>query len=127
MYPVRLRTPRSARRCAGHGRTALLGATILILTAAGSPGDNPEGLGDRLYPSLGNPGYNVFNYDLAFTYRGKDSPLDAVTGIDALATDNLSRFSAETFRLPPGLSPALSHRQQDLIEPLLQKDLHGID
>jgi aminopeptidase N len=75
-----------------------LGATILILTAAGSPGDNPEGLGDRLYPSLGNPGYNVFNYDLAFTYRGKDSPLDAVTGIDALATDNLSRFDLDFAR-----------------------------
>jgi hypothetical protein len=33
--------------------------------------------------------------------------------------ENLSRLSAETFRLPGGLSPVLSFRQQDLIEPLL--------
>jgi hypothetical protein len=33
--------------------------------------------------------------------------------------ENLSRLAAETFRLPGGLSPVLSFRQQDLIEPLL--------
>lgn len=79
-------------------RTALIAATALTLTtltAAVPPADTTAGLGDRLYPELGNPGYNVFDYDIRFTYHGNDHPLDAVTRIDALATGTLTRFDLD--------------------------------
>ncbi|MDX6329193.1 MAG: hypothetical protein QOI83_1576, partial [Streptomycetaceae bacterium] len=43
-----------------------MAAAVLTLTAAGLPGDgSPVGVGDRLFPELGNPGYDVLNYDIA--------------------------------------------------------------
>ncbi|WP_431965493.1 M1 family metallopeptidase [Actinacidiphila sp. bgisy160] len=74
-------------------RATVTAAAVVALTAAGLPGDTtPAGLGDRLYPELGNPGYDVYDYDISFTYHGNDRPLDAMTRVDALATDTLSRF-----------------------------------
>jgi aminopeptidase N len=55
------------------------------------------GLGDRLYPLLGNGGYDVQNYDLRLRYPAKD-PKQTVTGdvtITAVATQNLSRFDLD--------------------------------
>lgn len=46
----------------------------------------PLGIGDPLFPELGNPGYDVTAYDIVFDYRRQDRPLDAVTTIDAHAT-----------------------------------------
>ncbi|WP_277040426.1 M1 family metallopeptidase [Actinacidiphila oryziradicis] len=74
-------------------------AAVLTLTSAGLPGDgSPVGVGDRLFPQLGNPGYDVLNYDIAFDYHGNDKPLDAVTSIDARATDTLRRFDLDFAR-----------------------------
>ncbi|MEU3463071.1 M1 family metallopeptidase [Streptomyces sp. NPDC006733] len=70
-------------------------AAVLTLTAADLPGDpaaTASGLGDRLYPDLGNPGYDVAAYDLSFDYRGNDRPLDAVTRITARALRPLTGF-----------------------------------
>jgi aminopeptidase N len=55
------------------------------------------GVGDRLYPLLGNGGYDVQNYDLSLRYPAKD-PAQTVTGdvtITAVATQNLSRFDLD--------------------------------
>jgi aminopeptidase N len=71
---------------------AVIVAAALTLTAAARPTDGPAGLGDQLYPDLGNPGYNVYDYDIALTYQRNDRPLSAVTRIDALATDTLHSF-----------------------------------
>ncbi|GIF04284.1 M1 family metallopeptidase [Actinoplanes siamensis] len=82
------------------------GATALVLVAgvpapahAGGSGASPgsAGLGDRLYPLLGNGGYDVQDYDLAIRYPAKD-PAQTVTGdvtITAVATQNLSRFDLD--------------------------------
>ncbi|GAB2977197.1 hypothetical protein GCM10023080_047480 [Streptomyces pseudoechinosporeus] len=56
----------------------------------------PLGIGDRLFPHLGNPGYDVMAYDLAFTYSGNNSePLSAITTIDARATDWLEQVNLD--------------------------------
>ena len=63
--------------------------------AAPAPGS--AGLGDRLYPLLGNGGYDVQDYDLRLRYPEKD-PKQTVTGdvtITAVATQNLSRFDLD--------------------------------
>jgi hypothetical protein len=76
--------------------TALLAsAASLGLVAASAPAV-PLGVGDRLFPHLGNPGYDVASYDLAFTYSGRNSePLRAVTTIDARTTARLERINLD--------------------------------
>ncbi|EPH44080.1 M1 family metallopeptidase [Streptomyces aurantiacus] len=72
-------------------------ATSAALLAASAPQPAaPLGIGDRLFPHLGNPGYDVTSYDIAFTYRGDNSkPLDAVTKIDARVTAPLERVNLD--------------------------------
>ncbi|MGW7090336.1 M1 family metallopeptidase [Streptomyces sp. NPDC054871] len=78
--------------------TALLAAaTSATLLAASAPSPaRPLGIGDRLFPHLGNPGYDVMAYDIAFTYHGDNKkPLDAVTVIDARTTAPLRRVNLD--------------------------------
>ncbi|MFC8195912.1 M1 family metallopeptidase [Streptomyces sp. NPDC057298] len=85
--------PRTSRRL----RTAFLASAVSVcLVAASAPAPAPLGIGDRLFPHLGNPGYDVMAYDLAFTYPGSNSkPLPAVTTIDARTTDRLEHINLD--------------------------------
>ncbi len=77
-------------------RAALLAAASATLVAAALPSPTPLGIGDPLFPHLGNPGYDVLAYDIALTYGGSNTkPLDAVTRIDALATERLERVNLD--------------------------------
>ncbi|GGR93481.1 zinc metalloprotease [Streptomyces humidus] len=77
-------------------KSALLASAVSVcLVAASAPAD-PLGVGDRLFPYLGNPGYDVASYDLSFTYSGVNSePLRAVTTIDARTTAALDRINLD--------------------------------
>ncbi|MEU4204256.1 M1 family metallopeptidase [Streptomyces sp. NPDC039022] len=90
--------PRPRRRSGAAARRrsvlGLLAAAALV--AAALPDATPLGVGDRLYPHLGNPGYDVRAYDIALTYSGRnDRPLDAVTKITARATTRLRRINLD--------------------------------
>ncbi|OKK22812.1 zinc metalloprotease [Streptomyces sp. CB00455] len=76
-------------------RAALLAAASLTLVAAVLPPPEALGIGDRLFPELGNPGYDVLSYDLSFAYKDNRSPLDAVTVIDARALRPLERINLD--------------------------------
>ncbi|WP_415949293.1 M1 family metallopeptidase [Streptomyces sp. KLOTTS4A1] len=78
-------------------KAALLAAASLSLLAASAPSPAaPLGIGDPLFPHLGNPGYDVRAYDIALTYRGTGTaPLDAVTKIDAVTTEPLERVNLD--------------------------------
>ncbi|MFI9760315.1 M1 family metallopeptidase [Streptomyces sp. NPDC051963] len=84
-----LRTPRRLK-------AALLASAVSVcLVAAGAP-PTPLGVGDRLFPHLGNPGYDVASYDLSFSYPGtNDKPLQAVTTISAWTTTALDRVNLD--------------------------------
>ncbi|MFJ9037663.1 M1 family metallopeptidase [Streptomyces sp. NPDC102406] len=83
------RTPRTAALLAA-------GVSVALLAAASPQSATPLGIGDRLFPHLGNPGYDVASYDISFTYSGDNSkPLSAVTKIDARATDRLDRINLD--------------------------------
>ena len=56
---------------------------------------DPDGLGDELYPPLGNPGYDVQHYDVDLTYDGETQQLDAVVGIDVVALDARDEFTLD--------------------------------
>ncbi|WP_434597479.1 M1 family metallopeptidase [Streptomyces sp. A5-4] len=85
-------------------RGALLAAASVTLVAATLPAPVPPapvplGIGDPLFPHLGNPGYDVLSYDIAFTYGGSNSkPLDAVTKIEARALERLDRVNLDFAR-----------------------------
>ncbi|AVH56101.1 MULTISPECIES: M1 family metallopeptidase [Streptomyces] len=94
----RSRVPRPRTR---RVKAALLSSAVsvcLIAASAPSPA-TPLGIGDRLFPNLGNPGYDVTSYDLAFTYPGTNSkPLTAVTTIDAVTSSRLERVNLDFAR-----------------------------
>ncbi|MFF3841659.1 M1 family metallopeptidase [Streptomyces sp. NPDC001930] len=77
-------------------RSAVLVAASAGLVAAALPAPVPLGIGDPLFPHLGNPGYDVLSYAVDLTYPGVNTaPLAAVTRIDALATDDLERLNLD--------------------------------
>ncbi|MCJ1681087.1 M1 family metallopeptidase [Streptomyces sp. APSN-46.1] len=76
-------------------RGALLAAASLTLVAAVLPPPKPLGIGDPLFPELGNPGYDVLSYDISLAYKDNQSPLDAVTVIDARARQPLERINLD--------------------------------
>jgi aminopeptidase N len=91
-----LKTPASGRL---RPRIALLVAAPLALIAATLPAPEPRGIGDPLFPHLGNPGYDVTSYDLDLTYQGDNrKPLEAVTTIRAVATAHLDRVNLDFAR-----------------------------
>ncbi|MGW3823341.1 M1 family metallopeptidase [Streptomyces sp. NPDC005071] len=79
-------------------RAALLATASATLVAATLPAPVPLGIGDSLFPHLGNPGYDVLSYDIGFTYHGNNKPLDAVTTIDARTTEPLDRINLDFAR-----------------------------
>ncbi|MET8029303.1 M1 family metallopeptidase [Streptomyces avermitilis] len=88
-------TPRPSTR---RVKSAMLASAVSVcLIAASAPAPAvPLGIGDRLFPHLGNPGYDVASYDLAFTYPGTNSkPLTAVTTINAQAKGRLDRINLD--------------------------------
>jgi aminopeptidase N len=78
------------------GFLTLLAAAILAAPAsAATPGS--AGLGDRLFPTLGNGGYDAKHYDLGLSY-GSATPEQPVRGLvqmRATATQSLSRFNLD--------------------------------
>lgn len=87
------RPPRSPRRLKA---AALLASAVSVCLLAASSPPAPLGIGDRLYPDLGNPGYDVESYNLSFTYPGTNSkPLQAVTTINASTTTDLTRLNLD--------------------------------
>src|SRR5690349_9874175 len=61
------------------------------------PTPGADGIGDALYPTLGNGGYDVEHYDLALRYETADlgQALDGRIEIQARATETLSRFNLD--------------------------------
>lgn len=86
-------------------RAALLATASVTLVAATLPAPEPLGIGDRLFPHLGNPGYDVLSYDISLTYRGSNTkPLDAVTTIDARTTAPWTGSTSTSRAAPSGPS-----------------------
>ncbi|MCP2336767.1 M1 family aminopeptidase [Actinomadura rupiterrae] len=81
------------------GPGAAIGTAVGSSSAAvGTPGS--AGIGDAYYPAAGNGGYDVFHYDAALDYAGRETgKVDATVTITAMSTQQLSRFDLD-FRGP---------------------------
>jgi aminopeptidase N len=79
---------------------AVIAATTVLAAApaaAAPPSPGASGLGDRLFPQLGNGGYDVVHYDLDLRYA-TDEPSQSIDGdarILARSTQALSRFNLD--------------------------------
>ncbi|MGW5942615.1 M1 family metallopeptidase [Streptomyces celluloflavus] len=91
------RVPRGRIPSRAGRRAAALGlAAVATLTAAAPPATGSHGIGDRVFPTLGNNGYHVSSYDIALDYSGRnDRPLSAVTRITARTTADLDRLDLD--------------------------------
>lgn len=114
-------------------RPALLATASAALVAAALPAPEPLGIGDSLFPHLGNPGYDVLAYDIGLSYRGDNSrPLDAVTTIDARTTEPLDRINLDFTRgtvrdvTVNGLRAEFSLADEDLIVRPIGRILSGM-
>lgn len=54
-----------------------------------------EGVGDSFYPKLGNPGYDVFHYEIELDVDPSANSISAVTAITAQATEDLETFNLD--------------------------------
>ena len=100
--------------------TAILAAAAAALVFAvpaaadgrhGSPTPGDAGIGDRLFPTLGNGGYDVLHYDLDLRYA-TSAPSQSIDGdvtIVARATQSLSRFNLDFAGASVG-SVSVNHR-----------------
>ncbi|GAA3216043.1 hypothetical protein GCM10020256_18040 [Streptomyces thermocoprophilus] len=94
--PPARRAPSRRARTVRRAAAALVASAVSVCLVAASAPPAPLGVGDRLFPYLGNPGYDVASYDLSFTYSGKNTePLKAVTTIDAWTTRPLERINLD--------------------------------
>ncbi|TWP51174.1 M1 family metallopeptidase [Lentzea tibetensis] len=57
------------------------------------------GVGDPYYPTDGNSGYDVTQYDLSISYDPGSKRLDGVARVTATAADDLSRFNLDLLGL----------------------------
>lgn len=67
--------------------------TSVASPPAGEPG--ADGVGDPYFPLVGNGGYDVDHYTLDLTWRADEGELDGVTTVEAVATQDLSRFDLD--------------------------------
>ncbi|MEU8568267.1 M1 family metallopeptidase [Streptomyces pathocidini] len=82
-----------------------LALVVAMGTACSDPAPHTEvgararigaaGAGDRLFPALGNGGYDVAHYDLTLHYVPETNHLSGTAIITARATQNLARFNLD--------------------------------
>jgi aminopeptidase N len=63
--------------------------------APGAPVPGAPGVGDRLFPDLGNGGFDVLHYDISLDYDPAAKTFSASTVVTARATQSLSRFDLD--------------------------------
>jgi aminopeptidase N len=82
--------------------SSLLAATVLLFplgvttAAAAPPAPGARSLGDRLFPELGNGGYDAQSYDVSLDYRTGTTKMPGAVTMRALATQSLSSFGLDS-------------------------------
>src|SRR3954454_8652994 len=96
-----MRTTRAGRLLLTSTMAALAlaagGGAAAIAAPPAAPAPGAAGLGDRLFPELGNGGYDVLPYDLALRYATADpaAPVDGTNTMLVRSTQALSRLNLD--------------------------------
>ncbi|MCC3778258.1 M1 family metallopeptidase [Streptomyces sp. UNOB3_S3] len=94
-WPGRLPSARAARRPVVSALLALLAATACVGGGEQGPRPGAAGVGDPLFPRLGNGGYHVRHYGLTLDYDPGTRRLAATAVISARATQDLGSFNLD--------------------------------
>ncbi|GAA2421715.1 M1 family metallopeptidase [Actinomadura vinacea] len=89
---------RTPRALAAVALTATAGLLVSAVPAGAAPTrftPGAPGAGDPYFPDMGNGGYDVAHYDIGLKYDPATKAIQAVTAIQARATQNLSRFNLD--------------------------------
>ena len=76
--------------------TAATAAPPAPAASSNQPAPGAQTLNDRLFPGLGNGGYDASDYDVSLTYRPNTQKMPAAVTMRALATQSLSEFSLDS-------------------------------
>ena len=76
---------------------AALAANPAVAKPPSAPSPGAAGIGDRLFPTLGNGGYDAQHYTLSLRYptAARVQTVDGTLTMDAKATQALSRFNLD--------------------------------
>lgn len=78
-------------------RIVFLMMIALFATSTFAQENGSDGLGDSLYPQLGNGGYDVQHYTIDLDFTPEANFLSGTTTIDAIAEQNLASFNLDFF------------------------------
>ncbi|MEU8515559.1 M1 family metallopeptidase [Kitasatospora sp. NPDC048722] len=90
------------RRTRARGRAGLalvLALSAALLTTGGPAATAADGLGDPVFPSLGNRGYDALAYHLSFAYRPDTRTVDATAVITARPSRDLASLDLDALGL----------------------------
>ena len=73
----------------------MLCAVLLASGVVSAQEPGADGLGDNLYPQLGNGGYDVRHYTIDLAFIPAENQIEGKTSIDAVATQDLSSFNLD--------------------------------
>ena len=65
-------------------------------TSVGAPGDTGDGIGDTLFPSLGNPGIDVEHYTLTLRYDPTRNDISATDHLNMVMTQDRETFTLDS-------------------------------
>jgi aminopeptidase N len=76
---------------------ALITASLAAPAVAAPPTGGAQGIGDYLFPTLGNPGYDARHYtlDLRYPTAAPAQQISGVVRMDAVATEKLGTFNLD--------------------------------
>src|SRR5262245_1342399 len=78
------------------GLAAVLAAGTATAATADPASPGALSAGERLFPGLGNGGYDARDYDVSFDYRPGVTTMDASVTMRAVATQSLSSFGLDS-------------------------------
>jgi aminopeptidase N len=81
--------------CGAPATPVLVGIPSSSPTTSDVPGPGSDGIGDSYFPTAGNGGYDVGNYDLDLVYEPASRELHGTATITATATHTLTSFNLD--------------------------------
>jgi aminopeptidase N len=70
--------------------------TVTTGAPTSDPHEDENGIGDALFPSLGNPGIDVEHYTLVLDYDPQPATITATVHLDVVMTENRNEFSLDS-------------------------------
>lgn len=92
-------SPRGTYRRGALVTGAILTSLTLGVGSAMAAGTGSPGIGDPYYPTDGNGGYDVADYNVSIKYDPQSKHLDGTTVVTAKATDALDKFNLDLYKL----------------------------